>query len=575
MDSDPRSNHVLFSFFLLLCLSPPAGVASTGNMTLDFQSFSIRSLTLLGDAYLRNGSIGLTREVGVPSSSSGTALCNVPIRFFDPKTNASASFSTSFSFSISNPDPGSSGDGFTFFISPDNQTLGDTGAYLGVFNASQPAKDASTIAVEFDTFLDEGVGDTSSNHVGLDVGGPRSVGKADLEPIGVDLKSGNLITAWIEFRNDEKMLIVSLSYSGVKPQTPVLSTTFDLSKSFQEFMYVGFSASTEGSTEVHTVEEWSFQTFGFPEVNLSTIHNVSETAWVIPDLPVSQPEKDTHKKLGLGLGIACPVALCIAFSVLVWFLLKKFVGLKKWDGRFELLKGPRQISYRELSTATRRFHSSRIVGNGSFGSVYKAVDPQSGIAYAVKRSKHSGQGKSEFLAELSIIARLRHKNLVQLQGWCAEKDELLLVYEYMPNGSLDKALYEGHDWGTVSTLRWPCRYNVATGIASVLVYLHQECEQQVIHRDIKTSNIMLDANFNARLENSHISIQCVGFDRRLDVIWSTRPISGPRLKIGDRLSLTVELVLGKSRDEEVGSISCGVHGVAAGISDLVAHITVH
>ncbi|PHU12483.1 putative L-type lectin-domain containing receptor kinase S.7 [Capsicum chinense] len=97
---------------------------------------------------------------------------------------------------------------------------------------------------------------------------------------------------------------------------------------------------------------------------------------------------------------------------------------------------------------------------------------------AVKRSKHSHESKTEFGAELSIIAYLRHKNLVQLQGWCIEKGELLLVYDFMPNRSLDK---------------------VQTVYRSVLTYLHQECEQQVIHRDIKASNIMLDGSFNARL----------------------------------------------------------------------------
>ncbi|XP_028108511.1 probable L-type lectin-domain containing receptor kinase S.7, partial [Camellia sinensis] len=162
-----------------------------------------------------------------------------------------------------------------------------------------------------------------------------------------------------------------------------------------------------------------------------------------------------------------------------------------------LVAGSRQFSYRELKIATKGFHSSRIIGHGAFGTVYKAYLVSSATISAVKRSKHSHEGKTEFLAELTIIASLRHKNLVQLQGWCVEKDELLLVYEFMPNGSLDQVLYDQSERGNL--LKWVHRYNIAVGLASVLTYLHQECEQQVIHRDIKASNIMLDGKFNARL----------------------------------------------------------------------------
>lgn len=112
----------------------------------------------------------------------------------------------------------------------------------------------------------------------------------------------------------------------------------------------------------------------------------------------------------------------------------------------------------------------------------------------MKRCSHSSQGKNEFLSELSIIGTLRHRNLVRLQGWCHEKGEILLVYDLMPNGSLDKALFESR-----MPLPWPYRHKILLGVASALAYLHQECENQVIHRDVKTSNIMLDEGFNARL----------------------------------------------------------------------------
>lgn len=378
------------------------------------------------------------------------------------------------------------------------------GPYLGLFDPSSPIKNGSAMAVEFDTVLDEDFGDPSDNHVGLDISSPRSLEAVDLWPLGIDLTSGNPITAWIDYYGDDQRLKVWVGYSSAKPERPVLSTRFGLSKHFAEYMYVGFSASAAMSAEVHLIESWSFQTFGLPSLNLSsgTPHNVSNTLWsLILVRPDPKPGKSSHKKLSLGLGIMAPAAICVALVLFVYVSLKKRMEIKTDKESFkpEFTSGPREFRYGELCLATRDFHRSQIIGSGGFGTVYKAVHPKSGITYAVKRSKQSEESKNEFVAELSIIPGLKHKNLVQLQGWCAEKDELMLVYEFMPNGSLDKALYSGPGSGTCPALGWSQRLNIATGIASVLVYLHQECEPQVIHRDIKTSNVLLDAEFNPRL----------------------------------------------------------------------------
>lgn len=102
----------------------------------------------------------------------------------------------------------------------------------------------------------------------------------------------------------------------------------------------------------------------------------------------------------------------------------------------------------------------------------------------------------EFVAEVVSIGRLRHRNIVQLLGYCRLKNELLLVYDYMPNGSLDKYLY-GHN--NMPVLSWAQRFLIIKGIASGLYYLHEEWEQVVVHRDIKASNVLLDSEMNARL----------------------------------------------------------------------------
>uniref|UniRef100_J3MDB3 non-specific serine/threonine protein kinase n=1 Tax=Oryza brachyantha TaxID=4533 RepID=J3MDB3_ORYBR len=417
--------------------------SSSNNVSFDSAALAFSDLTLLGDSFLRNGSVGLTRDTGVPSSSAGSVLCSRAVAF-------------------------------------------GTGA-------------AAAAAAEF--------GDPSGNHVGLDLGSPMSINAVDLAAFGVVLNSGNLTTAWIDYHGGVPQLQVSLSYSGAKPTRPVLSVAVDLSPYLRDAMYVGFSASTEGSTQQHTIKEWTFQTFGFPSAtnSSSSFSNATSNASV-PGEATAGGAASRKKRFGLAVSILGPVALAVSFVFFAWVSIKKLIELtsRKHAGILpELVKGPRKFSYKELSAATRGFHASRVIGKGAFGTVYKAAMPAGTAAassagatayYAVKRSTQAHQSRSEFVAELSVIACLRHKNLVQLVGWCDDKGELLLVYEYMPNGSLDKALY-----GEPCTLSWPERYTVAAGIASVLSYLHQECEQRVIHRDIKTSNVLLDGNLSARL----------------------------------------------------------------------------
>ncbi|KAL6553366.1 putative L-type lectin-domain containing receptor kinase S.7 [Orobanche gracilis] len=477
-------------------------LAESQNVNLDFPTFSLRNVTLLGDSYLRDGVVGLTRDLKVPASSSGSAIYNDPISFFDPETNTTASFSTRFTFSIDNLNPASSGDGLTFFLSPNNQTLGSPGGYLGLVNSSHLTMNRF-IAIEFDTRLDLLFNDPDDNHVGLDIDGLNSIKTANLISRAITLKSGNTITAWIDYSNDEKKLEVYLSYSSSKPDDPNLTVDIDLSDYLKEFMFVGFSASTEGSTELHHIQNWDFHTLGFRPVRPRIHpHNLSDSTVVVPSeppFPVPDSRNRHPTNIVLAIGICLPSFFLVALVAFGYVILNRWKDVENDENlKAEVMAGPRQFAYRELKSATKGFHQSRILGHGAFGTVYKAFFADSGTLAAVKRSRHSHEGKTEFLSELSIIAGLRHKNLVQLQGWCAEKDELLLVYEFMPNGSLDNVLYQDSEKNE-NPLKWIYRYNISVGLASALTYLHRECEQQVIHRDIKTSNIMLDGSYNARI----------------------------------------------------------------------------
>ncbi|KAK1257905.1 Receptor like protein kinase S.2 [Acorus gramineus] len=161
---------------------------------------------------------------------------------------------------------------------------------------------------------------------------------------------------------------------------------------------------------------------------------------------------------------------------------------------------PKIFTYNELYVASNGFSESELLGGGGFGRVYRAVLPSDGTVVAVKRvaSKvNEEQIKKTFAAELSAVAQLRHRNLVRLRGWCVHDRQLLLVYDFMPNRSLDRCLFKGGS--SASPPPWETRRRVVTGLAAALFYLHDQLEAQIIHRDVKTSNVMLDSGFNARL----------------------------------------------------------------------------
>ncbi|OMO93023.1 hypothetical protein CCACVL1_06669 [Corchorus capsularis] len=163
-------------------------------------------------------------------------------------------------------------------------------------------------------------------------------------------------------------------------------------------------------------------------------------------------------------------------------------------------ENPRIFSYAELYIGSNGFSDDEILGSGGFGRVYRAVLPSDGTVVAVKCLAEKGERfEKTFAAELVAVAHLRHRNLVRLRGWCVHEDQLLLVYDYMPNRSLDRVLFRRPEKTGEAPLNWERRRKIVGGLAAALFYLHEQLETQIIHRDVKTSNVMLDSHYNARL----------------------------------------------------------------------------
>ncbi|CAN6545913.1 unnamed protein product [Malus baccata var. baccata] len=233
-------------------------------------------------------------------------------------------------------------------------------------------------------------------------------------------------------------------------------------------------------------------------------------------LPPTTPGKKS--RTGLIVGIAVPVGVVSLLLIFVILYMRRKKSEKE-DDEDILGLGPRPntFSYAELRAATEDFNPSNKLGEGGYGPVYKGTLSDGKVVAVKQLSVASHQGKSQFVSEIATISAVQHRNLVKLYGCCIEGSHRILVYEYLENKSLDQALF-----GTSNLhLDWPTRFNILLGTARGLAYLHEESRPRIVHRDVKASNILLDAKLSPKIsdfglaklyddEKTHISTRVAG-----------------------------------------------------------------
>ncbi|XP_068641163.1 probable leucine-rich repeat receptor-like serine/threonine-protein kinase At3g14840 [Aristolochia californica] len=269
------------------------------------------------------------------------------------------------------------------------------------------------------------------------------------------------------------------------------------------------------------------------------------------------PSEDSKKVSVIAVTGIVLGGLCLIFVVLgvLWWkgcLRRKPLGDPELRG-LDLQTG--SFTLRQIKAATNNFDIANKVGEGGFGPVYKGLLSDGTIIAVKQLSSKSKQGNREFVNEIGMISALQHQNLVKLYGCCTEGNQLLLVYEYMENNCLARAL-----WGPEETrlkLDWPTRYRICTGIARGLAYLHEESRLKIVHRDIKTTNVLLDKSLNPKIsdfglaklndeDNSHISTRIAGTIGYMAPEYAMRGYLTDKADVYSFGIVALEIVSGKS-----------------------------
>ncbi|VAI55632.1 unnamed protein product [Triticum turgidum subsp. durum] len=465
------------SFFLLipflsagitLPLPSVAAAADADGEQFVYTGFTGSSLALDGAATITAG--GLVELTNATTHQKGHAFHPAPLRLRGSPDGGGTvrSFSVTFVCAIVSSYTDFSTHGLALVVAPGVKSLsaGLTDQYLGVTNAQNDGSAANHLfAVELDTVQNIEFRDISANHVGIDINSLASVASHEAGYYDDDDRNGggfhnvSLISraamqVWVDYDRVTTQIDVTMAPLGMaRPSKPLVSTTHNLSTVLSEPSYIGFSSSTGPVNSRHYVLGWSLG-IDRPAPAID--------AGRLPKLP-QLGSKPRSRVLEITLPIASAVVVLVFGAALV-LLVRRRLRYTEVREDWEIEFGPHRFAYKDLFHATNGFKDKHLLGAGGFGMVYKGVLPASGVEIAVKKVSHgSKQGVKEFVAEI-----------------------------------LDKYLY-GQGDGDGLTLDWAQRLHVIKGVACGLHYLHERWEKVVVHRDVKTSNVLLDKEMNGRL----------------------------------------------------------------------------
>eukprot|EP01018_Ginkgo_biloba_P011557 Gb_36248 [translate_table: standard] len=246
----------------------------------------------------------------------------------------------------------------------------------------------------------------------------------------------------------------------------------------------------------------------------------------VSEVPKRKRDLVTAAKVGVVGGVVIALLVAIALVFLFWWRPRRRILLQKSR---ELPSSVTAFSYRELRIATKNF--SQRLGGGALGSVFKGPLPDKTVV-AVKKLEGLRQGEKQFLAEVNTLGVIHHVNVVRPRGYCSDGSRRLLVYDYVPNGSLNSFLFDKNK-SDHKLLDWKTRFNIALGTARGISYLHENCSDRIIHCDIKPENILLDDNFCAKVADFGLA-KLVGreFSHVVTTMRGTRGYFAPALVSG-------------------------------------------